>query len=243
MTATTTELEKLCNPVFQCLCNYWQLSRVAGGAADREKFSRDITGLIEEARKKASRDPLLEREFAWMEKPLVFFIDYIVKEGRFPYSAEWRELARNYNELSGDEKFFDILNETLEKPDCGNSFALFYIMLGLGFDGAYRNKHEYIEQCMRLCAEKAVFEYDIRSEPVVPLSRGKFRVKRRRVHGIYAVIAACALFMAACFIANLTVFTDATDNYREILNRIVAGSSHSPRTAAAPDTPAPKEHR
>jgi type IV/VI secretion system ImpK/VasF family protein len=220
----TTELEKLCNPVFQCLCNYWQLSRVTG-AADREKFLRDITGLLEQARKNASREPLLEREFAWMEKPLVFFIDYIVKEGRFPYSAEWRELARNYNELSGDEKFFDILNETLEKPDHGNSIVLFYVMLGLGFDGAYRNKRDHIEQCMRLCAEKAVFDYDIHSEPVISPHGGKFRVKRRPRFGIRAIIAVCALFMVACFIVNLTVFTDATDNYREILNRIVTGAA------------------
>jgi len=219
-----TELEKLCNPVFQCLCNYWQLSRVAN-AADRDKFFRDITKRLEEARKRASGDPKLEREFAWIEKPLVFFIDYMVKEGRFPYRAEWRELARNYNELSGDEKFFDLLNETLDNPDYGNSFVLFYIMLGLGFDGAYRNNREHIEQCMRVCAEKAGFDYDIYSEPIVPLTGGNALFKRRWRFGIGAAILAGAFFMVICFIVNLMVFTDATENYREILKRIAAGSS------------------
>ncbi len=92
-----TELEKLCNPVFQCVCNYWQLGRVTD-IVDRERFRNDITGILEEAGNKARRDPRLEQEFARIEKPLVFFIDYMVKEGRFPFREDWWELARNYNE-------------------------------------------------------------------------------------------------------------------------------------------------
>jgi hypothetical protein len=91
---------------------------------DREKFRCDIIGILEAAGEKARRDPRLEREFAWIEKPLVFFIDYMVKEGRFPFREGWWELSRNYNELSGDEKFFDLLTETLNHPDCENSFIL-----------------------------------------------------------------------------------------------------------------------
>jgi hypothetical protein len=90
----------------------------------------------------------------------------MVKEGRFPFRQDWLELSRNYNELSGDEKFFDLLSETLEYPDYHNSAVLFYIMLGLGFDGVYRFKRSYIEQCMRLCMEKTAIEYDIYSEPI-----------------------------------------------------------------------------
>jgi len=56
---------------------------------DREKFRYDITGLLEEARKKARSDFHLERQYIWIEKPLVFFIDYMVKEGRFPFREEW----------------------------------------------------------------------------------------------------------------------------------------------------------
>ena len=219
-----TELEKLCNPVFQCLCNYWQLSCVTN-MMDREKFLTDITGHLEDVKKKASRDPKLEREFEWIEKPLVFFIDYMVKEGRFPYRVEWRELSRNYNELSGDEKFFNLLTETLKYPDFGNSFALFYIMLGLGFDGAYRYNHKYIEQCMRLCMEKTVIDYDIYSEPVVPTPKKKTIFNRQRKFGIRVAIIASAVFMLICFIINLAVFSNTTKNYREILNRAVTGST------------------
>jgi type VI protein secretion system component VasF len=199
---------------------------------DGEKFQRDITGLLAEAKEKAEQDPLLAREYAWIEKPLVFFIDYMVKEGRFPFKQEWRELARNYNELSGDEKFFDLLSETLEYPEYENSFILFYIMLGLGFDGAYRYKREYVEQCMRLCMEKASTDYDIYSQPVVtPPKKKHFFERRRKLFTIRTALIASAAFMVLCFIINLVVFINTTENYRTILKKTADDSVPSLNTA------------
>jgi len=219
-----TELEKLCNPVFQCLCNYWQLSCVTS-MTDREQFQSDIVGLMMEAGKKARKDPQLEREFTWMEKPLVFFIDYMVKEGRFPFRDDWRELSRNYNELSGDEKFFDLLNDTLNNPDLNNSFILFYIMLGLGFDGVYRYNRKYVEQCMLLCMEKATTDFDISSEPVLPPSIKKPFFKRQRKFTVRAALIAGAVFMIVCFIINIVVFANTTENYRTLLKQTSADAS------------------
>jgi len=219
-----SDLEKICNPVFQCVCNYWQLSRI-GGAVDKEKFRRDITELLQEAERMASRDSGLGREFAWVEKPLVFFIDYMVKEGRFPFKEDWWELSRNYNELSGDEKFFDLLDETLERPDFANSFALFYVMLGLGFDGAYRHDRGHIERCMRLCAEKAALAgaagIDVYSEPVSPPFRKKSLFRRRRRFNVRTAVIASACFMVVGFIVNLMVFANITGDFRGTLRRAV----------------------
>lgn len=238
-----TGLEKLCNPIFQCVCNYWQLSCVTN-YVEMEKFQRDITRLLTDAKTKADQDPLLAREYAWMEKPLVFFIDYMIKEGRFPFSQEWRELSRNYNELSGDEKFFNLLSETLEYPDFHNSFVLFYIMLGLGFDGAYRFNHEYISQCMRFCMEKAYIEYDIYTEPVMPVPKKKHFLKKRRIFTIRTALIASAVFMVICFIINLAVFANTTRNYRRILERTSEDSvsrEHAVREYAVREH-APREH-
>ncbi|MFP3040552.1 DotU family type IV/VI secretion system protein [Treponema primitia] len=224
-------LEKICNPVFLCLCNYWQLSCITN-FVEKEKFQQDLIKCLGEAKEKSKEDPLLEREFAWIEKPLVFFIDYIVKEGRFPFRQEWRELSRNYNELSGDEKFFNLLTETLEYPEFKNSFVLFYIMLGLGFDGAYRYNQQYIEQCMRLCMEKAVIEYDVYSEPITTFPKKNLFHRRQGKLNIRAALLACALFLLAGFIVNLVVFFDITENYRTVLEKTAedstAGTAFSP---------------
>lgn len=227
-----TTLEKLCYPIFQCLCNYWQLSGVTNNV-EMEKFYEDITRALMEAKIQAEEDAALSREYAWIEKPLVFFIDYIVKEGHFPFSMDWRELSRNYNELSGDEKFFDLLSQTMEYPNYRNSFALFYIMLGLGFDGAYRFNQKYIRQCMRLCMEKARTDYDIYAEPVLPLPKRKPFGKRQRILTVQLALLISAVFMAVCLIINLAVFSGATKNYRALLERTAAHSAPQavPQTA------------
>jgi type VI protein secretion system component VasF len=227
-----TELEKLCNPIFKCICNYWQFSCISN-MVDRGKFMQKILELLKEAEDKARTNPRLEREFAWIERPLVFFVDYIVKEGRFPFKDEWWELSRNYNELSGDEKFFDLLNETLEHPDFQNSFILFYVMLGLGFDGAFGNNKKYIEQCMRLCMEKAVVDFDIYSEPILPPAQKKHFFLRQRKLTVRTALIASTVFMLVCFIINIFVFSSTTENYRELLKRTAADSI--PRTYYNPE--------
>jgi type VI protein secretion system component VasF len=213
-----TELEKLCYPVFSCICNYWQLSCITD-YIDKEKFQRDITGLLFQAKRIAEQDPRLAREYEWIEKPLVFFIDYMVKEGRFPFRQEWIELSRKYNELSGDEKFFDLLSQALNHPELHSSCVLFYIMLGLGFDGAYHYNHEYIKHCMQLCMEKSATDYDINSEPVIDIPLKKYSFKKQRKSTIRVTLIASAIFMVVCFIINLMVFINTTENYRKILKK------------------------
>jgi type VI protein secretion system component VasF len=213
-----TDLEKICHPVFLCICNYWQFSGITN-YVEKEKFRRDITKCLDEAKKNAGRDTRLAQEYAWLEKPLVFFIDYMVKEGRFPFRQEWPELSRNYNELSGDEKFFDLLSETLEYPEFQNSAVLFYVMLGLGFDGAYRFNHNYIEQCMRLCMEKTPIDYDVYSEPITAHPQKSHSFKRRNRLSVRIALLGSAVFMVICLIINLVVYINTTKNYREILKK------------------------
>jgi type VI protein secretion system component VasF len=226
-----TELERICNPVFLRICEYWQLSCITN-YVEKEKFRRDIIKCLGDAKKNAERDPQLAREYGWIEKPLVFFIDYMVKEGRFPFRQEWLELSRNYNELSGDEKFFDLLSETLSYPEFQNSVMLFYIMLGLGFDGAYRFNRNYIEQCMRLCMEKTAIDFDVYSEPIAAPPQKKRIFKRRNRLTVRAALIAGAVFMVICFIINLVTYISATENYREIIKRAADDSVPRPESVS-----------
>jgi type VI protein secretion system component VasF len=216
-------LETLCAPIFTRICEYWQIADM-GGVSSLEAFRGDITGTLQKARAEASQDLRLEREFAVIERPLVFFIDYMVKEGKFLFRDEWREIARDYNELSGDEKFFDLLNEALNAPDAENSALLFYIMLGLGFDGVYRSDRAYIRRCMEACAALSAPLLDVSAEPIISEDGGRAakkakRRKKRRSLWIAAALAASFVFMAVCFIINFVTFSDTTVGYREVLNR------------------------
>lgn len=216
---TQQELEKVCGPVLACLCNYWQFVGI-GGQPEMEQFRRDIEARLAEAGEKAAADPALARVYPKVERPLVFFIDYMVKEGNFPFRKEWRELARKYNELSGDEKFFDLLSGALDNPDSADALSLFYLMLGLGFDGDRRGDQEYIARCMKRCEEKFSSGFDLKSEPLTPASlkkRSALSKKRRGMNAPLALILAF-LVMLIGFSVNLSSFIKNTAGYRKNLS-------------------------
>ncbi len=223
-----SELERICRPLLMCVCDYWQYTR-AGNVPDKDAFQRQIGILLAEAKDNASKNPALEREFSRMERPLVFFVDYMVKEGGFPFAGQWRELARKYNELSGDEKFFDLLSDALDDPDASDSLEVFYTMIGLGFDGIYRGDPAYIERRMKVCASRfSRSKFDVSTEaitPVDPEKRGKSVEKEVPfLKSVRFMTLLCFVFMAVAFAFNLSAFLDATKEYRHALASAVENS-------------------
>jgi type VI protein secretion system component VasF len=188
-----------------------------------QKFFEDIEVRLIAAREAALRNQKLEWEFSRIERPLVFFIDYIVKEGPFQFKDEWRELGRNYNELSGDEKFFDVFAESINDPECANPVMLFYLMLGLGFDGIYRSDPMYIKNCMKQINDRYPINFDIHSDPIV-VENFETRKKIQRWRHILSqlltvktAIVLSLLFMAVCLLINLGSFQNAARTYRQVL--------------------------
>ncbi|MDR3334666.1 MAG: DotU family type IV/VI secretion system protein [Treponema sp.] len=213
-----SELEHLCRPVLTGLCNYWQLVNT-GIQPERETFQRTIDSLLEKAKTQAARNPDLSREYARIERPLIFFIDYLVKEGNFSFKGEWRDLARRYNELSGDEKFFNLLAAALDDPESGSSITLYYLMLGLGFDGDHRSDYGYIETCMKRCAAKAPDDFNVQAEPLVAVPvKKRPPFKRPRLLPVHIALIASLVFMVLCFGINFSSFMKTTQRYRHVLS-------------------------
>ncbi|MDR0684542.1 MAG: DotU family type IV/VI secretion system protein [Spirochaetaceae bacterium] len=216
-------IETLCRPVFTCLCNYWRLNET-GNPPAMEKFREDIENALEDAKYAAASSPVLSRDYGRVELPLVFFIDYMVKEGNFPFKNEWRELARNYNELSGDEKFFNLLGGALAAPDAGNTIPVFYTMLGLGFDGVYANDSKSVERMMKECMTKISGEFDICHEPIVNVETEKRLAGSKKnkmpsyIRSLRLALIGSLIFMVIAFIVNFFVFLGATSEFRKSLS-------------------------
>jgi type VI protein secretion system component VasF len=219
-----TDLERTCNPLFLAICNYWQLA-CTGSPVELNGFRENILNILENIRARTMQDETLRKEFTRIEKPLIFFIDYIVREGRFPFRDNWHILARNYNELSGDEKFFDLLEESLQAPDVKNLSALFFLMIGLGFDGMYRRKQDHIQRYLDLCSQNMETDFDVFSKSIVPETKKRSGIfARRRRPGIWSALIATGIFMTVCFTFNLIIFIRSTADYRSLLAKAASNS-------------------
>jgi len=123
-----------------------------GANLDYTVARSEIKALIEDMISKSSSDLRLSQQARKIELPLIFFVDSMISESTLPFAAEWNQnrLAYDRQELAGDEKFFDLLDETLKEngEDAAERLAVFYICIGLGFTGIYFKQPEFLRKTM-----------------------------------------------------------------------------------------------
>jgi type IV/VI secretion system ImpK/VasF family protein len=129
-----------------CLLN--RLGRKGGGTSDYDKLRLDIEETFKDIERETDKDPLLRAQWQKLEFALVFFVDSMIAESQLPVAAQWHQhrMAYDRKELAGDEKFFDLLDETLNDPsqEATERLQVFYVCIGLGFMGWYAAQPEYL---------------------------------------------------------------------------------------------------
>jgi type VI protein secretion system component VasF len=171
-----------------------RLNRKGGKARRHYPTARsEITTIFEQMNTTARTDLALSEQFRKVEMPLIFFVDSMISESSLRFAAEWNRnrLAYERNELAGDEKFFDLLDETLRETRDGveERLAVFFTCLGLGFSGWYAGQPEYLRKKMLEIAprvkayvdadETGLITPDNTSTPTRPTCRCRFRPRCR----------------------------------------------------------------
>jgi len=176
-------LLELAEPIFQYVCRLNRLGRRSGSAApkgDTSFFAKpgappaatavrgasldypvvraEVKALLEDFLTKTGNDIRLSNQVRKMELPIIFFIDAMIAESSLPFARQWNDnrLAFERSELAGDEKFFDLLEETLKdnSEDASERLALFYMCIGLGFTGIYFRDPQYLRRTMQTIAPR-----------------------------------------------------------------------------------------
>ena len=148
-TATTAipTLADLTDPLFQEICRLNRIGRKAPAGNYALALSQ-IKGIFADMQERSRKDVRLSQNYEKVELPLIFFVDSMIAESKLPYASEWnkKRLAYERNELAGDEKFFDMLDETLAdtKDGAAERLVIYYICLGLGFTGWYQGQDEHL---------------------------------------------------------------------------------------------------
>jgi type IV/VI secretion system ImpK/VasF family protein len=144
-------LIKLCDPIFQYICFLERNS-------DNEeilfnKAVEDIASILESLNEAMTNNSTLSRQFKRVRLSLLFFIDSTICESGISFSAEWdkNRLAYREDELTGDRKFFNELEEVLHEYtlDADECLKIYYICLGLGYKGAYFDRPDKLEEFMQ----------------------------------------------------------------------------------------------
>jgi type VI protein secretion system component VasF len=142
-----TPLE-LCEPIFTKVCMLNRLGRKRGDLLSCDQLRVEIDQLLARVRNSAEADPALRLHWQKLELPMIFFVDSMISESSLAVAATWNRtrLAYDRKELAGDEKFFELLDETLNDPsdEASQRLVVFYTCIGLGFTGWYTGQPEYL---------------------------------------------------------------------------------------------------
>ena len=142
---------ELCEPLFKKVCLLNRIGREGASLSstiELEKLRLEIKELFADLEKTANSQPGLGAQWQKLELPLIFFVDSMIAECGLAVSSAWHHarLAYERKELAGDEKFFDLLDETLNdlSEEATERLKIFYTCLGLGFSGWYAGQPEYL---------------------------------------------------------------------------------------------------
>ena len=144
-------LLELYEELFQYAC---RLNRAAKTDAhpDVARVRAEVKTMLDEITRNASVDVRLLNQIKRLELPVIFFVDNLICTSRLKFAAQWAEnrLAKEKNELAGDERFFDFLDQDLTdtSEEAAERLAVYYVCLGLGFMGMYQAQPEQIRTYM-----------------------------------------------------------------------------------------------
>lgn len=197
-----------------------------GKAPEEEVLKSHLMREYARIRKTGAAAPELQAGLEDACRYTAFYIDYMVHEGNFPYAQSWQDLGRSrYNELAGDEKFFDYMRGWLEEdtPLARAHLRLMYEMVASGFSGALERRSVRLEELMRRTAEQLALMPE--GEAVQALLRQKTDTERRTVRPRHPVLiglcvtglGALALVLAAT--NYLRTYRNTTDDLHTILER------------------------
>jgi type IV/VI secretion system ImpK/VasF family protein len=231
-------LIEVCEPIFVYVC---ALRRAAARGAEirAEAVRSEVKGVFAMMHSAAVTDAELESQYEQVELPLLFFVDYMILESPFGFARNWQPLAYERNELAGDQKFFDMLEETLgdTTDEADERLAVFHTCLGLGFTGMHEAGSDYLIRARRRVYARVRKAAGVKSaERICPeayahVDTSNFIQQTGRKLGAMAL--ALLGLIGVLLAANFFLFRYTSEAMGVVLNEIVKKSG-APAAAAAP---------
>ena len=222
-------LLELCEPLFQYVCILNRAGR-KGGNLELTAVRSKIKDLFESLRSRAQADPRLNPQFKKVEQPLIFFVDSMITDSKVPFARKWDQdrLAYGFNELAGDEKFFDLFDETLKEQtdEATERLSVYYTCIGLGFTGWYSGQPEYLRRKMLEVSPR--IRHLIESDTTVRVCPEAYQnVDTRDLveppsQKMVVILIIFLVFMLTALACNFFLFRTASQQLTSSLSEIIA---------------------
>ncbi len=224
-----------CEPLFQAVCRLNRMGR-KGSSIDYSLARAEINDLFEKLAASARGDIALGEQYRKVELPLIFFVDSMIVESALPFAQKWDRdrLAKARKELAGDEKFFDLLEETLQDSSEGAAerLAVFYTCIGLGFTGWYAGQPEFLRKKMLELAPRVKLFVDSDETGLITPESYKYTNMSNLPMPMAASLVPLLIILlgslAIVLVVNVFLFRSTSDELARAIDSIVAHDLSTP---------------
>ncbi|MEO7701864.1 MAG: DotU family type IV/VI secretion system protein [Opitutus sp.] len=232
-----------CEPLFQAVCRLNRMGR-KGTSIDYVVARAEIVDLFEKLSSRASADIALGEQYRKVELALIFFVDSMIAESALPFAQEWNRsrLAYTRKELAGDEKFFDLLEETAQttREGADERLAVYYTCIGLGFTGWYSGQPEFLRKKMLELAPRVKAYVDADESGLITPDTYQHTNTANLPRPMAASMVPLLIVLVGVFLVvvavNVYTFRRGSNDLMKVLDSI---NAHEPNKAAAEPTPSP----
>ncbi len=236
-------LLELCEPLFLYICRLNRSAR-KGGTHEYNRVRAEVDAIFDQMKARAATEPRLVGQYPKVEMVLIFFVDSMISESKLPFSREWHRnrKAFEFDELAGDDRFWELLDETLQEntPEATERLGVFYACIGLGFTGFYTGQPEYLRTKMMQIAARLQHVVDTDIETRICPDAYEHLDTRDLVEPPAVKLAGIAIalvgLLIVLFIANIFLFRWTSEELVRALGQVVAHKQAAP----APQAPAPE---
>ncbi len=226
-----------CDPLFQLICRFNRIIRKGSGhTLDYTQVRTEIEEMFDVLGRTAQGDLSLGAQYRQVELPLLIFVDSMLANSAVGFAQKWgnNRLAYLRKGCSDEEKFFNLLDETLQEKKEGTDerLAIFYICIGLGFTGG--NPPEFLRKKMEELAQRVRAYVDIdESAFITPASyqhTNMTNLPMPMAASLVPLLIVLTGLMLVVVAVNIYTFYSASSELTEVLNSITA---RDPATATA----------
>lgn len=142
-------LAEICEPLFQYSCRLNRLAR-KGGLVDAGQVRTEIRSMLADMKLRSDAAPGMAEQFARVRPALLFFADAMVRESALSFARGWKSLAEEERLTDADQRFFQMLDDTLADPSdsATQRLTVFYECVGLGYTGMYAGRPDVLRRKM-----------------------------------------------------------------------------------------------
>ena len=202
--------------------------RGKGVPYDLNQVRGQVQSLMADVAGRAASDRDLAAQYRKIEPVLLFFIDFMIKESRLSFARDWQDLALDRNEPDGDERFFDLMDDTLRDPSpaATERLNIFYTCVGLGFTGFYAGQPEHLRRRMLELSARLRLQTNLEHR-IVPEAYENVNTSNlidppaARLVGIGIALAGLT---AVLFLANFYVYHKSSQELNDAVHNIIDGT-------------------